>query len=297
MASNFGSHKLALSIQNSSMTKKILLFALAACLLVSFKQKQLKWVAIGDSITYLNDHSDETGNRVKKGYLTMVTEMLPNIKYVNKGFNGWTSGRIAENINGLGIEKADIYSVFLGTNDWWAGRPIGSLEDYKNAKGNNTVYGSFRIIIDKLRSLNPEGKIVLITPMQRADFVYINDADNNAYGSYKAKNGQTLAQFANAIVSIAEYESIGVVDLYNDKALKLDKLMKFKRLKDPSSGKYVDYPLTESIGIPFDPKADEYPYPPDAVALTYDGLHPSDKGNHLIAKLLVKKLKFFATKH
>ncbi|WP_295795775.1 hypothetical protein [Mucilaginibacter sp.] len=41
------------------------------------------WTAIGDSITYLNDHLDETGNRVTKGYLTRVTEQLPNIKYNN----------------------------------------------------------------------------------------------------------------------------------------------------------------------------------------------------------------------
>lgn len=264
---------------------------LASCLLISFKQKELTWVAIGDSITYLNDHPDETGNRVKKGYLTRVTELLPDIKYVNKGFNGWTSGGIAQKINDLGLEKADIYSVFLGTNDWWAGRPVGTLEDYKNGDSNKTVYGSFRIIIDKIRSLNPMAKIVLITPMQRADFVYIANAGNNAYGSYKAKNGQMLEQFANAIISIAEYEKIVVVDLYHEPKLKLDKLVKFKRLKDPATGKYVNYSFKKSIGIPFDPKTDEYPYPPAAINLTYDGLHPSDKGNNIIAKRLAKELK------
>ncbi|HMI05376.1 MAG TPA: SGNH/GDSL hydrolase family protein [Pedobacter sp.] len=149
--------------------KKLLLFVLATCLLISFKQKQLTWVAIGDSITYLNDHSSETGDRVKKGYLTRVTELMPDIKYINKGFNGWTSGGIAEKIDGLGLEKADLYSVFLGTNDWWSGRPVGTMEDYKNGDGNKTVYGSFRIIIDKIRKLNPTARVVLITPMQRND--------------------------------------------------------------------------------------------------------------------------------
>ncbi len=271
--------------------KKLLIYVFAACLLLSFKQKELAWVAIGDSITYLNDHPNETGNRVKKGYMTMLAELLPNIKYINKGFNGWTSGGIAQNIDGLGLEKADMYSVFLGTNDWWSGRPVGTLDDYKNGDGNKTVYGSFRIIINKIRSLNPAAKIVLITPMQRADFVYLTNASNNAYGSYKAKNEQTLEQFANAIVSIAEYEKIEVVDLYHDPKLKLDKLVKFKRLKDPATGKYVNYPFKKSIGIPFDPKTDEYPYPLEAVGLTYDGLHPSDKGNAIIANRLANKLK------
>ena len=57
--------------------------------------------AIGDSITYLNEHPDETGNRVTKGYMTRVAEKLPYIHYVNQGHNGWTSGGIAENFDKL----------------------------------------------------------------------------------------------------------------------------------------------------------------------------------------------------
>jgi lysophospholipase L1-like esterase len=257
----------------------------------SFKQKELTWVAIGDSITYLNDHLDETGNRVSRGYLTRVTNGLPNLRYINQGHNGWTSGGIAENIDTLGLVKADVYSVFLGTNDWWAGRPVGKIEDYKDAVGNTCVYGSFRIIINKIRNLNPEAKIVLITPMQRNDFVYIADANNNAYGSYKKKNGQTLEEFANAILAIGKYEHIPVVDLYHDPSLRIEKLVNFKRLKDPKTGLYFNYEYPSSEEIPFNPKTDDYPYPPKAINLTFDGLHPSDKGNAIIAKSVIKAFK------
>lgn len=149
----------------------------------------------GDSITYLNEHPDETGNRITKGYMTRVTEKLSNIHYISQGHNGRTSGGIAKEIDSLGLTKTDVYSIFLGTNDWWAGRPLGTIADYKNNTGNNSVYGSFRIIINKLHSLNRTAKIILITPMQRLDFVYINDMKNNAWGSYKAKNGEMLSQF------------------------------------------------------------------------------------------------------
>ena len=169
--------------------KKLLLLSLIVFLISSFSPKKITWVAIGDSITYLNDHLDETGNRLKKGYLTRVTEQLPNIQYVNQGHNGWTSGGIADAIDSLGIIKADVYSVFLGTNDWWQGRKIGTLADYRNNTGNNTVYGSFRIIINKIKTLNAAAKIILITPMQRTDFVYVADKHNNAYGCYKEKTG------------------------------------------------------------------------------------------------------------
>ncbi|MBS1607783.1 MAG: SGNH/GDSL hydrolase family protein [Bacteroidetes bacterium] len=253
--------------------------------------KEKTWVAIGDSITYLNEHPDETGNRITKGYMTMVTEKLHNIHYINQGHNGWTSGGIAQEIEKLGIVKADIYSIFLGTNDWWQGRPIGKLEDYINNTGNNTVYGSFRIIINKLRELNKDAKIILITPMQRADFVYINDMKNNAFGSYKEKNGQSLAQFAEAINAIGHHEHFDVVDLYNKSGMTLKTLVKFKRLKDPKTGEYKNYSYPGFIDIPFNPATDEYPYPVEAIDMTYDGLHPSDKGYKVIADMLVKVIK------
>lgn len=143
----------------------------------------------------------------------------------------------------------------------------------------------------KIRQLNPEAKIVLITPMQRNDFVYIADPNNNAFGSYQKKNGQTLEEFANAIIAIGRYEEIPVVDLYHHPSLRMKNLVHFKRLRDPEKGDYKNYKLPESSRIPFDPKNDEYPYPPAAVNLTYDGLHPSDKGNVIIARSVAKAFK------
>lgn len=271
--------------------KKLLLLVIIVCVFTSFTHKELTWIAIGDSITYLNEHQDETGNRVTKGYMTRVVEKLPYIKYTNQGHNGWTSGGIANAIEKLGLEKADIYSVFLGTNDWWQGRPVGSFSDYQNNTGNHTVYGSFRIIINKLRSLNEEAKIVLITPMPRVDFVYINNMKNNAYGSYKEKNSQSLEQFADAIKAIGKYEHLQVIDLYHKKEMAFKNLVKYKRLKDPKTGSYKNFEYPDFINIPFNPETDEYPYPVDAIDMTYDGLHPSDKGYDLIARLLVKVLK------
>lgn len=273
--------------------KKILLALVLFIFCVSFSHKSITWVAIGDSITYLNEHADETGNRVTKGYMTMIKERLPNISYINQGHNGWTSGGIAKEIDNLGIVKADVYSIFLGTNDWWGGRPIGTLDDYKNNTGNNTVYGSFRIIINKLRALNKNAKIILITPMQRGDFVYVGDMKNNAYGSYKEKNGQSLAQFADAINAIGKLGKMPVVDLYNKSGMTVETLVKYKRLKDPASGAYKNYQYPDYTKIPFNPETDEYPYPADAIDMTYDGLHPSDKGYAVIADMLEKELKKF----
>lgn len=250
--------------------------------------RPLKWVAIGDSITYLNDHADETGNRITKGYMSLLSERHADISFVNKGFNGWTSGGVAAKIETLGLEPADVYTVFLGTNDWWQGRPIGTLEDYRNDTGDATINGAFRVIVNKLRALQKNARIILITPMQRGDFVYINNFKNNAYGSYRDKNGQSLRQVAQAIEDIGRYENFVVVDLFNDSGIDLKNMVKFKRLKDPATGALRDYKYPDYVDVPFDPEKDEYPYPAEAINMTYDGLHPSDKGYAIIAGMLEK---------
>ena len=223
-----------------------------------------------------------------------MSDKLKTIKYVNQGYNGWTAGRIADQIDKLGIQKADIYTVFLGTNDWWSGHAIGSFSDYTNNTGSGTVYGSFRIIIDKLRLLNPHANIILITPMQRGDFVYYKNFKNNAYGSYKDKNNQSLEQVAAAISAIGKVEHLPVADLYHNNQLTLKNMVKFKRLKDAKTGEYRNYTYPQYIGLPFNPETDEYPYPATAIKLTYDGLHPSNEGCRIIANELIhlfKKIK------
>ena len=271
--------------------KKLFLLVTLICLQFAFKPKEIIWVAIGDSITYLNEHADETGNRITKGYMTRVTEKLTHIHYTNQGHNGWTAIRIATDIEKLGIAKADVYSIFLGTNDWWGSKPLGNFSDYEQNTGNATVYGAFRTIINKLKSLNEKAKIILITPMQRVDFVYINNYKNNAYGSYKEKAGQQLEQFADAINEIGKYEHFGVVDLYHKSGMTHKNLVKYKRLKDPQTGIYQNYPYPKFIDIPFNPETDEYPYPVEAGDMTYDGLHPSDKGYAVITDMLVKIMR------
>ncbi|GAB2771035.1 hypothetical protein GCM10027275_12190 [Rhabdobacter roseus] len=272
------------------MQKRILLILFAVCFLGA-APRQITWVALGDSITYLNDHPDETGNRVTKGYLTLLTERYPRVTYTNQGHNGWTAVRVAENIKKLGLVKADVYTVFLGTNDWWQGKTLGTWADYEQSTGTGTVYGSFRVITDQLKQLNQKARIILITPMQRGDFVYINNYKNNAYGSYKPKNDQYLEQFAQALVEIGKRAKYPVVNLYHDSGITPENMVHFKRLKDPATGQYRPYLYPDYVEVPFDPEKDEYPYPEEAIYMTYDGLHPSDQGYERITDLLVQKWK------
>lgn len=278
-------------MKKSQYTLNIILSFLTFITITSFQEQRKSWVALGDSITYLNDHQNETGNRITKGYMSMVTEKLSEYEFVNKGYNGWTIINIAREIENLGLKKADLYTVFLGTNDWWGGNKLGTWEDYINATGTQTVMGAYRVITDKLKSLNPNAHVILITPMQRVDFVYIDNMNNNALGSYQAKDGQYLESFAEAIKKIATYEKFDVIDLYHNKKLSQSHLVKFKKLKDPQTGEYKNYRWPDYIGKPFNPEKDDYPYPVDAINMTYDGLHPSDKGYMVISNELINKMK------
>lgn len=271
--------------------KKTFFFLFILFIFIAFQQTQTTWVAIGDSITYLNDHPNETGNRITKGYMTLIKEKYPQLNVINQGHNGWTSGGIADKIEQIQLVPADIYTIFLGTNDWWQGRPIGIIADYKENSGSKTIFGAFRIIIDKLKNLNPNAKIILISPMQRGDFVYITNFKNNAFGNYKEKKGQHLSQVVEAINQIATLEKIPFVDLYNKSGIHLKNMVKYKRLKDPKSGLYKNYKYPSYLDVPFNPETDEYPYPIESINMTYDGLHPSDKGYKAISKLILKEFK------
>ncbi|MDP9081773.1 MAG: SGNH/GDSL hydrolase family protein [Bacteroidota bacterium] len=272
--------------------KRTIALLLVLTVLTSFNTpKELTWTAIGDSITYLNGRPELTKNRISTGYMNEVVKKLPNIHFVNQGHSGWTAKAIADNIENLGLEKSDFYSVFLGTNDWWTGLPIGTFGDYQNNTGNQTVYGSYRTIVNKIRSLNSQAVIILMTPLQRTDYVDLNNPSVFIPGDYTAKNGVFLSQYADAIKAIAKAEDFKLVDLYYKSGVTLKNAVNYRRLRDPKTGQYKNYTYPDFVSIPYHPATDDYPYPVDAMNWTYDGLHPSDKGHERIAQMLVKIMR------
>lgn len=258
-------------------------------------QQGITWTAIGDSFTYLNDHLEESQNRVEKGWITRTAELVPGLTYINKGQNYLTSVEIAYKIDDLDLKPSDVYTIFLGTNDWWLGVKPGTLNDYTNNTGIATLNGAFRVIIDKLRSLNPKAHIILLTPMQRGDFVYILNHKFNSWGSYKDQEGQSLTTFVNAVRAIGKAANLEVVDLYSEPRLGIEHAVKFKYLRDPLTREYKEYTYPDYINVPFT-VGDIYPYPKEAMDVTYDGIHPSDKGSAIIAELLAKVIGEFSFK-
>lgn len=128
-----------------------------------------------------------------------------------------------------------------------------------------TILGNFAILLDHIRQVNPKARIVVGNPVERADFVYLFDPFNNAQGSYKGKNGIELSVLASQLLEACRLEGITTVDLNRKSGFTQESVIRFKRVK--KDGIYQNLPYPEYIGLPFDPGADEYPYPPEAASL------------------------------
>ena len=248
--------------------------------------EKLRWCAIGDSFTYLNDHLNETAFRLRKGYLDRALDMLPEYEITlhNIGINGSTF----QDWVSVPIPPADFYTILLGTNDWHRPFPQGSMEDLKRRR-EGTILGNLGILLDHIRLSSPNAPIIGANPVERADFVYLFDGENNAPGSYAPENGLWLRDLSSALLTAYEAEGVLPLDLWKESGFTQDRLIRFKRVN--RNGVYENLPYPDYIGIPYDPGKDEYPYPEAAIALTYDGLHPSDEGSQILARLFSDKIR------
>lgn len=247
-------------------------------------EQKIRWIAIGDSFTYLNDHLDETANKVTRGYLDRVLEKVPGLELFNMGINGSTTN----DWQMVNIPAADLYTVLLGTNDWYHEVPLGCDEDFTQKKAG-TILGNLGAMLGQIYRRTPQAKVIVMNPVERADFVYVGDAANHAPGSDMPVNGLWLHEVADAIYRNCLHAGIPCIDLHAECGFTPQNAVKFKRVRTPEG--YRNLPWPEYHRYPFDPERDEYPYPPECMDRTYDGLHPSDLGNEIIAKILAEKIR------
>ena len=245
-------------------------------------EKEFKLVAIGDSFTYINDDLPETGNRVKKGYLTRLLEKLPfKTKLINIGINGASTFNFLD----VTIPAGDFYIILLGTNDWFGCRKLGDVLDCKEAKVG-TVLGNLGDIIKRIHEVSPKAYIYLCNPVERGRFVYLFDYNNNAHDSSTPNNdGVYLKEFAEKILECAKFfDYVYPVNLHEETGFKPENAMKFFRIKEDEQIKDLLYP--DFLNVKVDSSLKIYPYPIEAYGWAYDGLHPNDEGFEKIASII-----------
>ena len=162
------------------------------------------WCSLGTSITWYNNHVDASGGRFTRGYQDRVLDKLAFEGFVNCGVNG---GVVASQFGHL--QYADWYTIEHGINDWGHSTRPGSIVDYVSNASNGTFAANYRILIDKVRMLNPSARIILCTPRRGYGFGTYLPAH-----STEPKNGIWLEEYVRLVREIASYEKLPVADFY-----------------------------------------------------------------------------------
>ena len=209
---------------------------------MNFKNKKVLF--LGDSIT------EGVGVSSKEKRYTDVFKALSGAEVYNYGISGTRIARqkspsaqasfdycFLDRVQTM-EESADVVVVFGGTNDFGHGdASFGSFSD----RDEHTYYGALHSLINRLVEKYPEATIVFLTPLHRTG----EDSLINEIGLGR----RTLKEYVKALVSVCEYYSIPVLDLYS------------------VSGLQPQIEIIKKLYMP-------------------DGLHPSDKGAEIIAKRL-----------
>lgn len=243
------------------------------------------WVAIGDSFTYLDAHQSLWTDRFEKGYVTRTKEKLPfPCDVTNLGVDG----AIVDTFVSVAFPQADFYTILLGTNDWNSELyPIGDKADFL-ARKPQTFVGHLGIIIDHIREVSPKAVIFVMNPVERAHFVYARDQFHDALDSTHRKKFGYLRDYASAIMTSIEGENVVTVDAHRLTGITVGNAVRFMRVLT-KEGTIRDLVYPEYCEWTYDPHG-PYPYPKEAWDMTYDGLHPSDKGAERIAEVLADSI-------
>jgi lysophospholipase L1-like esterase len=226
----------------------------------------------GDSIT------DPRNSGSKKKYWNFLQEWLGITPYVyavsGRQWNDIT--RQADKLKEEHGDSVDAILIFIGTNDYNNGVPIGQWYDekeeqvmyghgqpkklvdrkrrYMNMDGN-TYRGRINTAIDKVKRMYPTKQIVLLTPIHRAQF-YRSEKNWQCTEDYTNQCGIYLEEYINAVKEAGNIWAIPVIDMNAVSGL---------------------YPMMDEYAQFFaDPENDR--------------LHPNDKGHERMARTLYYQL-------
>lgn len=227
----------------------------------------------GDSIT---DPKND-GSKVK--YWHFLQEWLGITPYVYAvSGRQWNDiPRQADQLYKEHGDDVDAILIFIGTNDYNHGIPIGEWYEEKDEQveyghggkpkalvdrkrrymkmDGDTYRGRINIALDKVKRLYPNKQIVLLTPIHRAQF-HRSETNWQITEDYTNRSGVYLDEYINAVKEASNVWAVPVIDL------------------NSVSGLY--------------PMMDEHAqYFKDADT---DRLHPNDKGHERLARTLYYQL-------
>lgn len=209
------------------------------CLAISlavFPQSLIEHPWKGKRIAYFGDSiSDPNHKAAKKHFWNFLNEWLGTTSYVY-AVSGRQWNDIPNQADKLKKQHGDDFDaiiIFIGTNDFNAGIPIGqwyteTTEDVEAAvhaprsivkrkkrtlvMDNGTYCGRINIAMDKLKKMYPNKQIVLLTPIHRA---YANFSDTNIQPTEAYQNccGEYFDKYVKCVKEAGNIWSVPVIDL------------------------------------------------------------------------------------
>lgn len=157
---------------------------------------------LGDSIT-----AGEKLSSQSQTYASLLAQKIGVTEVCNYGFCGSAVAGIHPDrfLDRYGYmnPNADLIVVFGGTNDYGFDTALGSIGD----RTGDTYYGGLNQLMSGLGQMYPRAEIVFITPLKRE-----KDFKKNKYGN-------TLDQYAKAVIDMASFYDYRVIDVYSPESL------------------------------------------------------------------------------
>lgn len=172
----------------------------------TYKYEGKNWLAIGDGITSANQYQHVVAKACRISNVTTAAA------------SGLKLGKMADKLTQEDLADIDLVTVFGGTNDYGTSKLLGMKEDNKNI---DKFYGNIRKVISRIQSLNPNAKIIFITPLKRGK------VGNQPVYPAPNKAGNTLEQYVEAIKYVCGQNSIQVIDLFNDSGIDISNLSQY----------------------------------------------------------------------
>lgn len=256
----------------------------AETIIPDVKSKDFKTMTLihpwhGKRVAYFGDSITDPKNMASKDkYWTFLQQWLGITPYVyavsGKQWNDIP--RQAEQLKKEHGNDFDAILIFIGTNDFNAGVPVGEwftesqqevmagIHEPKHmvkrlhkdmCMTDSTYRGRINIALDKVKRMFPTKQIVLITPIHRAGF-YRSDTNWQPTEDYRNKCGEYVSRYVESVKEAGNIWSMPVIDMNALSGL---------------------YPLMDEHAQFFH----------DAAA---DRLHPNDEGHRRMALTLVYQL-------
>ena len=174
-----------------------------------------KWVAIGDSLTEVNQTATSR-------YCDYITQNL-NLTLVNMGVGGtgYKNGGSNENTfyaRALTVPTdADVYTFFGSGNDGASTLNNAAIGDPDDT-GTTTICGCMNTAFDNIYSVNPGAIIGVITPTPWA--IWPPYGEENPSATIPRDNPAWMSDYADAMVAVCKRRGIPCLDLYHCSAMR-----------------------------------------------------------------------------